>query len=288
MTILSAITAANHGFTKGQKKVVRELLADYPIAALSTVASLAERANVSATTVIRLTQKLGFEGFDEFQKNVIEELSDKFKSPLTMMEDRRKLIQNLDLYSQYLRSINESIDAMQNQLIHDECEQACTLMTNQRNRILTLGGRFSLSLAQILANHLQQLRKNVFCLASPSNNLYDNLVDITKNDIIVVYDFRRYQTDVINFCAQAATANATIILFTDPYRSPIEKFSDYVFITPVETISPFDSMASSVALTETFIARITGMMADTSKKRIARLEFIRKKNEVTFSSGSDT
>ncbi|MFB7758506.1 MurR/RpiR family transcriptional regulator, partial [Streptomyces sp. NPDC056121] len=46
-----------------ERKVARVLLANYPSAGFETVAVLAERAGVSAPTVIRFVGRLGYRGF---------------------------------------------------------------------------------------------------------------------------------------------------------------------------------------------------------------------------------
>lgn len=50
-----------------ERKVARVLLAGYPAAGFETVATLAERATVSAPTVIRFVNRLGYKGFPDFQ-----------------------------------------------------------------------------------------------------------------------------------------------------------------------------------------------------------------------------
>ncbi len=50
-----------------ERKVARVILAGYPAAGFETVAVLAERAAVSAPTVIRFVNRLGYQGFPDFQ-----------------------------------------------------------------------------------------------------------------------------------------------------------------------------------------------------------------------------
>lgn len=66
-----------------ERRVARTLLAAYPSAGLGTVAALAERAEVSAPTVLRLLSRLGFGGYPEFQRALRDELAERETSPLT-------------------------------------------------------------------------------------------------------------------------------------------------------------------------------------------------------------
>ncbi|MEO3868324.1 MurR/RpiR family transcriptional regulator [Nonomuraea sp. B12E4] len=54
----------------GERAIVRVLLDDYPFAALGSLRALAERAGVSPPTASRLFDRLGFDGFAEFQAAV--------------------------------------------------------------------------------------------------------------------------------------------------------------------------------------------------------------------------
>ena len=71
---------ANAGAT--ERRVVHSLLADYPMLALGTLADWANRAGVSAPTVLRYLAKIEFNSFPEFQARLREELSDRLRSPL--------------------------------------------------------------------------------------------------------------------------------------------------------------------------------------------------------------
>src|SRR6202007_2690510 len=65
-----------------ERKVARTLLADYPSAGLNTVAELAQRAAVSAPTVVRCAQALGFDGFPALQAALRAELTRQSNGPL--------------------------------------------------------------------------------------------------------------------------------------------------------------------------------------------------------------
>jgi DNA-binding MurR/RpiR family transcriptional regulator len=60
-------------FTPSERRVARALLANYPVAGLSTVADLAGLASVSSPTVLRLLARLDFTSFAEFQRALRDE-----------------------------------------------------------------------------------------------------------------------------------------------------------------------------------------------------------------------
>ncbi|WP_366511155.1 SIS domain-containing protein, partial [Mesorhizobium sp.] len=77
-----------------------------------------------------------------------------------------------------------------------------------------------------------------------------------KRDLLIVFDYRRYQPDVIAFAQLAAARRVRLLLFTDPWLSPISEFSEVTLTCPIEVNSPYDTMASCVAQIEAVVAQI--------------------------------
>ncbi len=253
-----------------------------PIAGLGTASELARRAGVSDPSVVRLASKLGFDGFAHFQKRLLEEVEAGLRSPLMMMETNRPhRSPGRSLEEVYIRSAAASVETAASVTLPQVYARAARLIMEARGRVLVLGGRFTRHVAGMLAAYFKQFRKSVIDMSLLSAENFDALLDIDARDTLVVYDIRRYQTDVVRFAQQAAERGASIVLFTDPWRSPVAAHAKAVIVCPVEANSPYDSLAPAVAQTEALVARI---VADHSKDRHARvreLERIRSKNAVT-------
>ena len=62
------------------------LLRQYPVAGLETVARLADAAETSGPTVLRLVTRLGFDGFALFQQALLGDVADRTASPLIQLD----------------------------------------------------------------------------------------------------------------------------------------------------------------------------------------------------------
>ena len=82
-SIAEQVRASVERLTARERKAAQTLLTNYPTAGLAPVAEFAERAQVSAPTVLRLVAKLGCLGYPDFQRRLREELEAQFASPLT-------------------------------------------------------------------------------------------------------------------------------------------------------------------------------------------------------------
>ena len=84
VTVAERLQLLRDELTPAERRVVRALMADYPVAGLGPVAKLAAAAGVSAPTVVRLVTKLSFEGYADFQQSLKSEVSARLSSPLEM------------------------------------------------------------------------------------------------------------------------------------------------------------------------------------------------------------
>jgi DNA-binding MurR/RpiR family transcriptional regulator len=274
-TIRQLLRDPAHAYTPSERKVVRTLLGDYPAAGLGTAASLAGRAGVSDPTVMRLVQKLGFSHFAQFQQAVLAEVSERMSSPLTLLATRRKALAQDDLYGAFLETAARGLAEARELVSLPEWDRAVQLAADPRHRLHCLGGRFSRFLAGYLWWHLRQLRRDCTWLDGSSAVLIDTLVDLGTRDVVIVFDYRRYQRDVIAYAKGAVATGAHVVLFTDRSGSPIAPEADAVIAAPVETISPFDSLVPALAQTEAFVAAVTAAAGNKARIRLSRLETLR-------------
>jgi DNA-binding MurR/RpiR family transcriptional regulator len=137
-------------------------------------------------------------------------------------------------------------------------------------------GRVSAFLARYLAGQLRLIRGGVELIDPERSGPADQLVDLGRRDVLVVFDYRRYQSDTIDSARIAAGRGSTVVLVTDPWLSPAAASARFVLVTGVQmTVAPFDSMVSAVALIEALIAGVLARLGETAHARMRRLDELR-------------
>ena len=257
--------------THAERKVARALMADYPVGGLDPVAKLAAAAGVSPPTVVRLVAKLGFDGYAEFQQSLKSEVSVRLSSPLQMHAERPGAASEGAL-PRAERLLCDGIRSSFARLPPGEFEQAVRLLADPRRSVTLIGGRFSTMLAEYLAAHLRILRSRVQVLSAAGPDRVSSMLDVGRRDVLVAFDYRRYQHDTVRLATTAKDQGATLVAFTDPYLSPLAARADVILTSSVASPSPFDALTPAVALVEAMITALVDRLGDAPRSRMARYD----------------
>ena len=263
-----------------ESRVARALLGEYPLAGLETVAKFAKRAETSGPTILRFVGRLGFASYAEFQEALRNEIQSRLQSPLTRYSAASR-DGAADLYGEVSEALRRNIEGATSGLGRAEMAAIVGQLCDPRRNVFFLGGRFSWMLASYFHHYLRELRPGARVIRDSSAAWADYLLDVRKGDVLVVFDFRRYQKDVLEFAKGAAAQGATILLVTDVWYSPIAAFSTFVVACPVAIPSAFDSGVAGLAVVEMIVAGVVEALGDQAKDRIGGLETLRK----TFNLG---
>ncbi|MCF6522383.1 MurR/RpiR family transcriptional regulator [Streptomyces sp. JJ36] len=246
-----------------ERRVARVLLSGYPSAGFETVARIAERAGVSAPTVVRFAHRLGFRGFPEFQQALREELEQREASPLALYTAtgfaERGETGTEELLSAAPSTLARALHATYAALPPDDLRGAVDLLADPRRRLLLTGGRFSGLHARYLGLHLLQLRPGVRLLPEHPVERSAELASGGRHDVLVVFDFRRYEQPLLDLARLVAERHGKVVLVTDGWLSPISAVADVVLPTQAPATTPYDSMVPALALVETLV---TGVLAE--------------------------
>lgn len=273
MTVRARIDRHFAELSASERRIAKLVAARYPVSALGGIEDIARQAEVSAPTVTRFVKRLGFARFAEFQRAIRGEVQDAETSPLELFDRHRAAPPRRGLVA----DLTDSLAAVEAEPAASGIRQAVELIAGTRGRVLALGGRWSSVAAQYLAFQLATLRGEVHALTPPpSGVLADRLVDLGRRDVLVVYDFRRYQDDLLGAAEVARGRGARVVLVTDPGLSPICTPAEATIPVPVATTSPLDTLVPALAATDAVLARLVDTYSDDAPRRMRRLEEARR------------
>ena len=276
-TVAEGVRAVLGDFSASERKVARSLLAAYPVAGLETVAQLAERAGVSPPTVVRFVSRLGFTGYPAFQQALMREVHERMGSPLEQFAEKQGALADQELLPYAASTFIDTLAHTFDELPEAEFTKAVDAICDRRNRMWLLGGQFSRVVAAYFAAHLRLLRTGVLEV-DPAYDMRSTLVaDADKNTVLIVFDYRRYDIDVVAFARLIAARGGTVVLLTDPWLSPAAEFAEIVLPARVEAPSPFDSLVPAMAVVEALVAAVTEKVGIAGKERLELFESARER-----------
>jgi DNA-binding MurR/RpiR family transcriptional regulator len=269
------VRSRSASLSPAERKLARVLLASYPIAGLESVARFAGRAGVSPPTVTRFIGKLGFRGYPQFQEVLRGEVQERLSSPLVRYRDERRRRRSDSVLADALEVARANLQETLELLSQRDFEEVVDLLSDPRRRVLVIGGRVSGQLARYLGGQLHLLRPGISLFDAERSTPAEALVDLRRGDLLLVFDYRRYQADTIEISRLAAAQGCAVVLFTDPWLSPASKWASQVLVTSVETVGPFDSLVAATAAVEALVAALVVRLGQRAHGRMQRLEALR-------------
>jgi len=119
---------------------------------------------------------------------------------------------------------------------------------------------------------MQVIRPSVTHIQSTSNAWPHYLLDVSSDDVFVVFDMRRYENNTLRLAEMAHDKGAKIILFTDQWRSPVHRLADICISCRIVVPSAWDSITTMQLLTETVISAVQDINWADTKDRVEQLE----------------
>ena len=258
--------------TPNERRAAHRLLADYPVAGLETVAAFGKAAGVSGPTVLRMIAKLGFDSYGSFQRTLRSELAARLETPLMKGGD----LSGDDRLGRFAEASIANIRQTAANVARDEFDSVVRLLADGSRPLYVLGGRFTDPIADYLVAHLRVLRPGVRRIEGSAMNWLDQLLDIGKRDVLVIFDIRRYAEDIAAFAGRAAKRGATVALFTDQWLSPVSRVARHVLPAHVVAPSIWDSSAGLLLLVEATLAAVAQELGPTARDRLSAIETLRE------------
>lgn len=271
-TIEQEIRAAFDRLTRAERQLASHVTRHYPVAALGSITALAKAAEVSTPTVVRLVQKLGYKGYPDFQARVRAEVEERLISPLAKHDRWAGGAPEQHVLNRFADAVLANLQATLSQIDHAEFDAIAALMADKGRKVFAMGGRITHSAADYFVTHMRVIRQGVTLISDMSNAWPPALIDMAPGDVLLAFDIRRYENNVLQLVEMAADQGAEVVLITDQWVSPAAIHARYRLSAHVEAPSAWDSTVAIQVLVETLLAAVEALTWDETRARMKRLE----------------
>ena len=253
--VLQLIKQNQGRFSNQQAKIAAYILDHHDKAAFLTATQMARKIGVSQPTVIRFSQFLGYSQFGMFmealQALVKAELTSTERLRLSLGAEEPDGTVEFDIISKEIRTLDRLASSFPHQQFTDLVAQIC-----ECKRIFIVGTRGSASLAQYFAYFLGKVKSDVTCIDSGGSRVYDKLLDLGKNDLVIAIAFPRYPCETIEIIRFCRKTKGKIFGITDKIDSPLAEQTDTSLVIPITFSTIFDSYSSAFCLFNMVVTRV--------------------------------
>ena len=234
------INEAYSTLSKGQKLLASYITDNYDKAVFLTAAKLGDVVGVSESTVVRFATHLGYKGYPDFQKALEELVRNKLNS-VQRMEVAYGRISQSKILESVLHSDAERIKESIEMIDPNAFDMAVETILNAK-RIYIVGIRSCAPLAGFLAFYL--------------NELFEQMVRISKDDVIIGISFPRYSMRTLKAMEFANNRSAKVITITDSVHSPMNLYSSCNLIAKSDMASIVDSLVAPLSVINALIVAL--------------------------------
>lgn len=219
---------------------------------------LAHLSGVSKATMSRLFRRLGFSDFNEVKEHARSIRSSGM--PLGPQLSDSGLAAHLTQEQDNLRRLGESLD--------EERLAAATAALAGARTVLLLGFRNSFPLALHLRQQLLQCRALVNAAPQPGQSVGEELAGLGKDDVVVLFGFRRRPRGFQGILQAAAATGASTVLIGDSSARRLASDATLWIECPIESAHAFDSYAAAMSLISVLANGVLNTLGKAGRDRV--------------------
>ena len=271
--LTSRINECYGSLSKGQKILATYITDNYDKAVFLTAAKMGQVVGVSESTVVRFATHLGYKGYPEFQKALEEMVRNKLNS-IQRMEVTYGRISQSHILETVLQSDQEKIKDTLEHIDEHAFELAVDTIIKAKH-IYIVGIRSCAPLAAFMAFCFNLMFENVTLLqTNNSSELFEQMVRISKDDVIIGISFPRYSMRTLKAMEFANNRNAKVITLTDSVHSPMNLYSSCNLIARSDMASIVDSLVAPLSVINALIVALCMKKQGEVAKTLETLEDI--------------
>jgi DNA-binding MurR/RpiR family transcriptional regulator len=259
-----------------ERRVAEIVLADPSVAAFATVAELGRRARTSGATVVRLADRLGYDGWVGLQGAVRAEVDQQLRPAAVRIRERATADVLSTTAAREADNVHRTLDAVDRPHFDD----AVGLLADRGRHVRVLAGSAQAGIGQLLGDALDLLRPDVDVVDGSPVSVTRTLARTEPGDVLVTIDLRRYERWVLDAAATTVERGGAVVALTDSRLSPLAARASITFVIAAEGAGPFDSHVGTLALANALVTAVATQLRRPATTRLDQVESAWQEAEV--------
>lgn len=237
--------------SRSYRRVADYILSNYYEVSFMTAAQLATLVDVDTTTVVRFSQRIGYNGYPELLSDIREQVRSEIYAaymPRHALADGKA--------AKFKARVEQERQNLSQMLVHNPPEHmdAVVDMLNKASHIVVMAEGYADSIAQTT---VQQLRHRGFSAeAVPADPIQraGTLTQIEEGTLILGISATNYGRDVARAMAYARSKGCATLGIVGSMESPINRMADRVIYAPAHADHPLPSLVALTAALSSLVS----------------------------------
>ena len=219
--------------------------------ALGTASSIAARAEVQASTLVRFAQAIGFGGFSELQQIFRSHLRDRWPDYPERMKALHATARDsgdlTHLLGGFADSAAASLTRLRDTIARTDLDRATDLLSAAQT-VYLIGQRRAFAVSHYLSYALAQLRVRAVLVDNVGSLGAEQMANATPQDALIAISVAPYTPFTIDLARKARAGGTPIVVITDSPLSPLAGLADVRFEIAESDFGSFRSLAATFCL----------------------------------------
>src|SRR3954447_10893533 len=253
---LRAAIVARHEALPPVLRRIAEFALDHPNEmALDTVATLAGRAQVQPSAMVRFAQSLGLAGFSDLQRVFRRHLTAdrlSYRERLARSGHTPQGSEIRDVLHEFVAASIHALQHLELDLDHQRIDRMTAILADART-IYVVAQRRAFPVASYLTYALNRLDRGAVLLDGLGGMLQEQVRAMARGDALLAVSFKPYAPETVAVAAAARERGAALLAVTDRPLSPFRQLADVCLEVDEAEVLDFRLLAATMCLAQALV-----------------------------------
>lgn len=237
---------------------------------VQSMRTFAMQAGVKPATLLRLSKRLGYNGWGELKDAFIDDIGLRNDTYVSKAEKLVAAGIQPQLYDEMFQAHQTNLDFTHREN-RQAMEQAVTLL-DAADHVYICGFRASFPIAWSLFYVYRLFNRQVSLIDGLASNIEVFTRELTPQNCILITSFAPYSRESIDVLRAAQQSGSKIIAITDSPVSPLALAADCTLLFLIDSPSFFPSVVSGMGLAECLLAMLVSRHGRDAVSKIENAE----------------
>ncbi|MEZ4636882.1 MAG: MurR/RpiR family transcriptional regulator [Caldilineaceae bacterium] len=247
-------------------RVADYVMSHYYEVAFMTAAQLAEAVNVDTTTVVRFSQRIGYNGYPELLTDVREQV----KSEIYSVYEPQTYSQN-DPATIFRMQVEQDDNNLRQILIQNPPEhlQAIAELCQDAKRVFFVAEGYANTVAEMVAAQLRHVEISAEAVAEDPVRRAATLANLGAADLVVGISTSEYGESVARALSFAQSQGCHTLGIVGSLESPVNRAVERILYAPSVAAGPLPSIVSLTGALTALVQILAGRDSKSQNRRRA-------------------